>query len=143
MDEARPTPPDSDTGLVTNTRTRGVRSGGAPPRPRAYPPVRIVSGPAFELIAELSAFETGPARASLESGKSWIRDVRRLAGPELIRRVNGWAFPLYAELAPIALEAGEPFAIEGLVERIRSLPADRLHRRLLGVEFGTEPGDAL
>ena len=82
----------------------------------------------------MAAFEIGPARASLESGKSWIRDVRRLAGAELIRRVDGWAFPLYAELAPIALEAGEPFAIEGLVERIRSLPADRLHRRLLGVE---------
>ena len=119
---------------MTNTRTRAVRSDGARSRTRAYPPVRIVSGPAFELIAELAAFETGPARASLESGKSWIRDVRRLAGPELIRRVDGWAFPLYAELAPIALEAGEPFAIEGLVERIRSLPADRLRRRLLGVE---------
>jgi len=119
---------------VTKTRTRAAGSDRPRTQPPAYPPVRVVSGQAFELIAELAAFESGPARAALESGKSWIRDVRRLAGPELIRRVDGWAFPLYAELAPIALEAGEPFAIEGLVERIRSLPADRLRRRLLGVE---------
>lgn len=119
---------------MANTRTRAAGSERPRSEPDAYPPVRIVSGPAFELIAELAAFQSGPARAALESGKSWIREVRRLAGPELIRRVDGWAFPLYAELAPIALEAGEPFAVEGLVERIRSLPADRLRRRLLGVE---------
>jgi DNA-binding transcriptional ArsR family regulator len=119
---------------VSNTRTRIAASDRARVRRAASPQVRIVSGPAFELIAELAAFESGPARAALESGKTWIRDVRRLAAPELIRRVDGWALPLYTELAPIALEAGEPFAIEGLVERIRSLPADRLRRRLLGVE---------
>ena len=110
--EARPDPPEPRYWPVTNTRTRAARSDRARPQPGADPPVRVVSGPAFELIAELAAFESGPARAALESGKTWIRDVRRLAGPELIRRVDDWAFPLYAELVPIALEAGEPFAIE-------------------------------
>ena len=73
-----------------------------------YPRVRVVSGPAFELVAELAAFSSGPARPSLESGKSWIRQVRRLAGKELIERVERWAFPLYGELASIALEAANP-----------------------------------
>ena len=71
------------------------------------PTVTIVSGPAFELVAELAAFASGPARASLESGKTWIRDVRRLAGPDLLRRVERWAFPLYTEVVPIALDVSD------------------------------------
>ena len=58
---------------------------GSGPEP-AFPSVRVEAGPAFELIAQLAAFASGPARASLDSGKPWIREVRRLAGPELSRR---------------------------------------------------------
>ena len=101
---------------------------------RQSPTLAIVSGPAFELVAELAAFASGPARASLESGKTWIRDVRRLAGPDLLRRVERWAFPLYTELAPIVLDAGPPFEVSAFVEALRRHDADRLHRRLLGVE---------
>lgn len=100
----------------------------------AYPPARIVSGPAFELIAELLAFVSGPARAALESGKPWIREVRGLAGPDLIRRVEGWAYSTYAELAPIALDAGPPYDPGRLMERLRSLQPEDLQRRLLGAE---------
>ena len=98
------------------------------------PTVTIVSGPAFELVAELAAFASGPARASLESGKTWIRDVRRLAGPDLLRRVERWAFPLYTELVPIALDAGPPFESKALVKALRHHDPDRLRRRLLGIE---------
>ena len=99
-----------------------------------FPPVRIVSGPAFELIAELAAFTSGPARASLESGKAWIREVRGLAGPELIRRAEGWGFPLYAELASLALDAGTPYEPAGLVRGLRSSEPAALRRRLLGAD---------
>ena len=102
--------------------------------PAPSPTVRIVSGQAFELVAELAAFASGPARASLESGKTWIRDVRRLAGPDLLRRVQRWAFPLYSEIAPIVLDAGAPFEPEGVVRALRRHPADALRRRLLGAE---------
>jgi DNA-binding transcriptional ArsR family regulator len=101
---------------------------------RPSPTVTIDSGPAFELVAELAAFASGPARASLESGKTWIRDVRRLAGADLLRRVERWAFPLYTELAPIVLEAGSPFELASLVKALRRHDADRLRRRLLGME---------
>ena len=101
---------------------------------RQSPALAIVSGPAFELVAELAAFASGPARASLESGKTWIRDVRRLAGPDLLRRVERWAFPLYTELAPIVLDAGPPFELSAFIKALRRHDADRLHRRLLGVE---------
>ena len=104
------------------------------PETAPSPTVKLVSGPAFELVAELAAFASGPARASLESGKTWIRDVRRLAGADLLRRVERWAFPLYTELAPIVLDAGEPFEPEGVVEALRRHPADALRRRLLGAE---------
>ena len=104
------------------------------PVPATSPTVRLVSGAAFELVAELAAFASGPARASLESGKTWIRDVRRLAGPDLLRRVERWAFPLYTELAPIVLDAGAPFEPEGVVRALRSHPAEALRRRLLGAE---------
>ena len=57
-------------------RVRAIAHDGS----LAFPPVRVVSGPAFELAAELAAFTSGPARASLDSGKAWIRDVRSLAG---------------------------------------------------------------
>jgi DNA-binding transcriptional ArsR family regulator len=98
------------------------------------PTVTIVSGPAFELVAELAAFASGPARASLESGKTWIRDVRRLAGPDLLRRVERWAFPLYTELVPIAFDAGPPFESKAFVKALRRHDPDRLRRRLLGME---------
>ena len=101
---------------------------------RESPPVTIVSGPAFELVAQLAAFASGPARASLESGKTWIRDVRRLAGPDLLRRVERWAFPLYTELAPILLDAGAPFEPTAFVTALRRHDPDRLRRRLLGME---------
>ena len=101
---------------------------------RQFPPVRVVVGPALEVIAELAAFSSGPARPSLESGKSWIREVRSLAGPDLIRRVERWAFPLYTELASVALETDDPGSTTALVARLRALPATALHRRLLGGE---------
>ena len=93
-----------------------------------------MSGPVFEVIAELAAFESGPARASLESGKPWIRQVRALAGADLIRRVDRWALGVYAELASIAIEAGPPFDPDRLIQAIRGMPPGRLHRRLLGAE---------
>ncbi|HKQ17006.1 MAG TPA: winged helix-turn-helix domain-containing protein [Solirubrobacterales bacterium] len=101
---------------------------------QAYPTVRIVSGPAFELIAELAAFTSGPARPALESGKGWIRQVRRLAGKELIERVERWGLPLYGELASIAYEAGPPFEPARLAEALRRMPPARLRRRLVGAE---------
>ncbi len=64
-----------------------------------------MTGPAFELIAELAAFTSGPARASLDSGKAWIREVRRAAGADLIQRVERYTLGMYAELATVALEA--------------------------------------
>jgi hypothetical protein len=95
---------------------------------------RVVSGPAFEVVAELAAFTSGPARASLESGKPWIREVRALAGRELIGRIERWGFPMYGELASIVLDAGPPYEPEQLVARLRVTPADLLVRRLLGAE---------
>lgn len=115
------------------------RSGTRPPatepaKPPAFPPVRVVSGAAFELVAELAAFASGPARASLESGKSWIREVRALAGPDLIRRVERWAIGLYGELASVVLETGAPHEPQHLVDALRALPPDAVRRRLLGAE---------
>jgi DNA-binding transcriptional ArsR family regulator len=104
------------------------------PRTAALPPVRIVSGPAFELVAQLSAFTSGPARPSLESGKSWIREVRELAGAELIRGVERWAITLYGELASLVLDAGPPYQPEQLVRQIRSMRPAALTQRLLGAE---------
>lgn len=103
-------------------------------KPAPFPPVRVVSGPAFELIAELAAFTSGPARASLESGKQWIREVRALAGPELIRRVEGWGISLFAELVSLALDAGPPYEPARLVQHLRATRPAALRRRLLGAE---------
>jgi DNA-binding transcriptional ArsR family regulator len=102
--------------------------------PPMFPPVRLVSGSAFELVAELAAFTSGPARASLESGKRWIRDVRSLAGQDLIRRVEAWSFPVFASLAVEALSTAEPHDAQQLVTRVRSLPAATLRLRLLGAD---------
>ena len=104
------------------------------PRAATLPPVRIVSGPAFELVAQLSAFTSGPARASLESGKPWIREVRELAGAELIRGVERWAISLFGELASVALEAGPPYRADQLVRQLRAMRPAALTQRLLGAE---------
>jgi DNA-binding transcriptional ArsR family regulator len=99
-----------------------------------YPPVRVVSGAAFELIAELAAFTSGPARASLESGKAWIREVRRLGGADLIERVERFTLGLYAELATVALEAQSPRGVPELIGALETLDAGALRRRLLSGE---------
>ena len=119
---------------MPTTGTRQRRATSPTTRRAAFPPVRIVSGPSFELIAELAAFASGPARASLESGKTWIREVRSLAGPDLLRRTEQWAFALYAELVPIALESGPPFEPAQLVDALRATNPDVLQRRLLGAD---------
>ena len=94
------------------------------PRPEpAFPAVRVEAGPAFELIAQLAAFASGPARASLDSGKAWIREVRRLAGPDLSRRAEANSIALYAELAPIALQTDRPHGVESMLDRLRAMPA--------------------
>ena len=113
---------------------RDRRSTTEPLISPGFPPVRIVSGAAFELTAELAAFASGPARASLESGKTWIREVRGLAGPELLRRVEHGAFGMYAELASIALETGPPHDPRSSSKLLRAFPPQALRRRLLGAE---------
>jgi len=99
-----------------------------------FPDVHVVSGAAFEVVAELAAFTSGPARASLDSGKAWIREVRRLAGPELIERVERYTLGLYAELATVALEAPAPRGADQLIRALEALDADALRRRLLSAE---------
>lgn len=100
----------------------------------AFPPVRIAAGPAFEVIAQLSAFTSGPARPSLESGKAWIREVRELAGPELIKGVERWSIALYGELVSVILEAGPPYRPEQLVRQLRAMKPALLWQRLIGAE---------
>jgi DNA-binding transcriptional ArsR family regulator len=105
----------------------------ADPRPvAAVPAVRVVAGTAFELIAQLTAFASGPARASLESGKPWIREVRRLAGSDLSHRAESNSLSLYAELAPIALATDPPHDPGQLLDRLRLMAPDELRYRLLG-----------
>ncbi|HEY6058925.1 MAG TPA: helix-turn-helix domain-containing protein [Candidatus Limnocylindrales bacterium] len=103
-------------------------------RSKAFPPVRVVSGPAFELVAEIAAFTSGPARASLDSGKAWIREVRRLAGPELIARVECYTLGVYAELASVALESAPPRGVAELAGTLEALDAEALRLRLLGAD---------
>jgi DNA-binding transcriptional ArsR family regulator len=105
-----------------------------PSPPRAFSAVRVVSGPAFELVAELAAFTSGPARASLDSGKAWIRDVRSLAGADLVKRVERYSLGVYGELATIALEAPAPRGVVELIAAIEARPADQLRWRLLGAD---------
>ena len=100
----------------------------------AFPAVEIVTGAAFETIAELAAFTAGPARGSLDSGKTWIREVRALAGPALIARVERHALGTYAELATIALEAGEPRGVRELADAIAAMPGEALRGRILGAD---------
>jgi DNA-binding transcriptional ArsR family regulator len=96
--------------------------------------VRVVSGAAFELTAELAAFTSGPARASLDSGKGWIRQVRRLAGAGLIERVERYTLGLYVELATVALEAPSPRGVPELTGALERLDAGAFQRRLLSAD---------
>lgn len=103
-----------------------------------FPEVRVVGGLGCELIAELAAFTSGPARASLESGKAWIREVRKLAGSELIARVERYHIGAYAELVTVALEAAQPRGPDELIAALEGIDADELRRRLLGADSALE-----
>lgn len=113
---------------------RPANAASIDPGADASPTLRIEAGPAFEVIAELSAFTSGPARGSLESGKAWIRQVRELAGPELVRGVERWGISLYAEIVSVALEAGPPYRPESLVRQLRAMKPSLLWQRLIGAE---------
>ena len=123
--------------MATRARPKATNAANAtsPTAPDpAFPVVRILTGAAFELIAELAAFTSGPARGSLESGKTWVREVRALAGGELIRRVEQYGFGVYVELATVALEADAPRDVDQLVRSIEAIDADPLRRRMLGAD---------
>src|SRR3954453_1500135 len=113
---------------TSRARPRLELSDAAP----AFPRVRVETGPAFELIAQLAAFASGPARASLDSGKPWIREVRRLAGPDLSRRAEANSLSLNAEPPPIALESDAPHTVERLLDRLAAADPQALRHRLLG-----------
>jgi DNA-binding transcriptional ArsR family regulator len=100
-------------------------------RAKRYPDVRVITGAGFELVAELAAFTSGPARAALDSGKGWIRDVRSLAGSDLIHRVERYRIGTYARLATVALESAPPHGTEDVLVALRAIPAEALRRRLL------------
>lgn len=107
--------------------TGGDRSTG-------FPPLRVVSGAAFELVAQLAAFTSGSARASLDGGKAWVREVRRSAGAELIARAERYHFGVVVELATIALEAGPPHGVDELARALEASDPARLRLRLLGAD---------
>ncbi len=98
------------------------------------PVVRIVGGQAFEVCAQLVAFTSGPARASLESGKTWIRETRRLAGRDLIDAVLRHALSTYVGLAMIGAEIGDDVALGDLINRLAAHEPERLRRRLIGAD---------
>jgi DNA-binding transcriptional ArsR family regulator len=98
------------------------------------PALRIARGAAFELCAQICAFTSGPARASLESGKTWIRETRRLAGHDLIARVARYSLTTYVLLATVATETGDEVDLHAFMDRIASLDPDRLRLRLLGAD---------
>jgi DNA-binding transcriptional ArsR family regulator len=89
---------------------------------------------AFELVAELAAFRSGPARAALDAGKPWVRDVRRHAGPELLKQVERFDLGIYSELATVALEATPPRDVESFVAALQRMDADSFQLRLLGAD---------
>jgi DNA-binding transcriptional ArsR family regulator len=119
------------------TPTNGVPTNGATPA------LRIVHGTAFEALAELAAFTSGPARASLESGKPWIRETRRLAGRELLVRVSAHPLDTYANLATLAADLGDAVTLEAWLAELRAMPPERLRRRLIGADsaMAREPLD--
>lgn len=100
----------------------------------ASPALRIVRGAAFELSAELAAFTSGPARASLESGKSWIRETRRLAGRELIAGVQRYSLTTYVHLVSVAVEIGDDVDLDAFLDRILGYDPERLRWRLIGAD---------
>ncbi len=93
-----------------------------------------MTGPAFELIAELAAFTSGPARASLDSGKAWIREARRAAGADLIQRVERYTLGMYAELATVVLEAAPAHGVDALIAGVEELAPGAFRLRLLGAD---------
>ena len=96
--------------------------------------LRIVGGTAFEVCAELAAFTSGPARASLESGKPWIRETRRLAGPALLEAVAAHPLDTYAGLATLAADVGDDVSIGAFVAALGAMPPTRIRRRLIGAD---------
>jgi DNA-binding transcriptional ArsR family regulator len=75
---------------------------------------------------------SGPARASLESGKSWIRETRRLAGRDLIARVERYSLTTFVHLSTVAIEMGDEVGLDAFLSRISELDPERLRRRLIG-----------
>jgi DNA-binding transcriptional ArsR family regulator len=120
--------------VIPDNRAVPHRSTPKPEPAGVAPVLRIVHGTALEVCAELAAFTSGPARASLESGKPWIRETRRLAGRELLARVSAHSLDTYVNLAGLAADLGDDVALAAFLDALRAMPAERLLRRLVGAD---------
>ncbi len=116
------------SGACCNLHPRGSR------RILPDPVVRIVHGTAFELLAELGAFQSGPARASLESGKPWNPGGPTAGWARAHQQGSAHTLDTYANVATLAIESGDEVAVADLLARLRTMPPGRVRRRVIGAD---------
>jgi DNA-binding transcriptional ArsR family regulator len=102
--------------------------------PLEPPRVSVRMGSSFELLAALWAFVDESHRPLYEISSDWLQATTDRMGPDAraIRRVASGSLRFWDHVLGLALEAGEPYEVDGLVSLIRKMEPGRLRLHLLG-----------
>jgi len=106
-------------------------AAGAPLEP---PRVSVCMGSSFELLAALWAFLDESHRPVYEISSDWLRAATDRLGADAraVRRVASGSLRFWDHVLGLAIEAGPPFEVDGLLDLVERIDPDQLRLHLLG-----------
>lgn len=107
---------------------------GAAGVPLEPPRVRLALGSSFELLAALWAFLDEAHQPVYEINSDWLSTARQRLGSEAraVRRLAAGSLRFWDHVLGLAVEAGEPYDVGGLLRTLETMDPFELRLHLLG-----------
>jgi DNA-binding transcriptional ArsR family regulator len=123
-----------DSGRATSAVSFALVNAGPAGVPQEPPSVRVAVGASFELLAALWAFLDDERHPVYEASSDLVRTEERRLGTDAvaIRRFAGGSLRFWDHVIGLALEAGEPYGVTGLLALIEAMDPSELRLHLAG-----------
>ena len=117
-----------------STLSFALVNAGAAGVPQEPPSVRVAVGASFELLAALWAFLDDERHPVYEASSDLVRTEERRLGTDAVavRRFAGGSLRFWDHVLGLAIEAGPPYEIDGMLKLIETLDARELRLHLAG-----------